>query len=283
MPKRFSWICGLIAISWVATVPALAADVEFYDLDAEKWIAADKAVEALRLNRVVLVGEVHDRSDHHAMQLGVIQALHEAGVDVGVGMEMFRRDSQPELDRWVAGKSDAAEFIRVYYDNWNYPWPLYGDILEYARDQRIPVLGLNVPRDVTSQVARGGFASLTEEQRGRLPEVTCRVDSEYMDFIRRAYGMHGHGDLNFSHFCEAQLVWDKSMAIHALDFLYDNPDHVMVVVAGNGHVWRLGIPDQIRRRASSMTQAVILPFIPEALTPEIITPSDADYLVRLAE
>jgi hypothetical protein len=32
-----------------------------------------------------------------------------------------------------------------------------------------------------------------------------------------------------------------------------------------------------------MTQAVILPFIPEALTPEIITPSDADYLVRLAE
>mgnify|MGYP006271287885 CR=1 FL=1 len=283
MPKRSLWISGLIALIWLGTLPALAADVEFYDLEAGKWISADKAVADLRLNRVVLVGEVHDRPDHHAMQLGVIQVLQEAGVDIGVGMEMFRRDSQPALDRWVAGKSDATDFIRVYYDNWNYPWPLYGDILAYARDQGIPVLGLNVPRDITQQVARAGFTSLTEEQRGRLPEVTCRVDSEYMDFIRRAYGMHGHGEFDFSHFCEAQLVWDKSMAIHALDFLYENPDHVIVILAGNGHVWRLGIPDQIRRRASSMTQAVILPYIPTALTPETIRKADADYLVRLVE
>ena len=95
--------------------------------------------------------------------------------------------------------------------------------------------------------------------------------------------MRGHGNFDFTNFCEAQLIWDKSMAIHALDFLYANPNHVMVILAGNGHVWRLGIPDQIKRRAASMTQAVILPFIPGALTPENITPADADYLVRLAE
>ncbi|MFP4421515.1 MAG: ChaN family lipoprotein [Desulfococcaceae bacterium] len=278
-------VLAVLSLSLIlfAAVIANGAAVEFYDLEAERWMPAEKAVEKLRLNRVVLVGEVHDRPDHHAKQLGVIQALHKAGVDLGVGMEMFRRETQPELDRWTAGKSDATDFIKVYYDNWNYPWPLYGHILEFARDERIPILGLNVARDITNQVARGGFESLTEEQRGRLPKVTCRVDSEYMSFIRRAYGMRGHGNFDFTNFCEAQLVWDKSMAIHALDFLYANPDHVMVILAGNGHVWRLGIPDQIHRRAASMTQAVILPFIPGALTPENITNADADYLVRLKE
>ncbi len=273
---------SLVCILLVA-LSANAAEVEFYDLKVERWMSAEKAAEKLRLNRVVLVGEVHDRPDHHAKQLGVIQALHEAGVDLGVGMEMFRRETQPELDRWTAGESDATDFIKIYYDNWNYPWPLYADILEFARDERIPVLGLNVARDVTNQVARAGFKSLNEEQRKRLPEVTCRVDSEYMSFIQRAYGMRGHGNFDFTNFCEAQLVWDKSMAIHALDFLYANPDRVMVILAGNGHVWRLGIPDQIQRRAAAMTQAVVLPFIPGALTPENITPADADYLVRLAK
>ncbi|MCK7512360.1 MAG: ChaN family lipoprotein [Desulfobacterales bacterium] len=39
-------------------------------------------------------------------------------------------------------------------------------IFEYARAQRIPMIGLNVPREITRQVARGGFQSLTEAQRG---------------------------------------------------------------------------------------------------------------------
>lgn len=286
MGKINMWmIAGLVALA-VSVVPApshSAEPVELYDLGNRRWISAEAAVKDLRMNRVVLIGEIHDRPEHHAAQLGVIRALRDAGVSLGVGMEMFRRDSQPELDRWVAGALDAADFVRVYSDNWNYPWPLYAGILDFVREKRVPVVGLNVARDITNQVARSGFGSLTEDQRGRLPDVTCRVEPEYMGFIRHAYGMHGHGGLNFNHFCEAQLVWDKSMAIHALDFLYANPDRLIVILAGNGHVWRLGIPDQIHRRAASMTRAVVLPFVPGAITPETVTAADADYLVRVAE
>jgi len=59
-------------------------------------------------------------------------------------------------------------------------------IFEYAREKRIPLVGLNVPRDVTRQVALEGFQSLSRKDKARIHSVTCRVDREYMDFIKRA-------------------------------------------------------------------------------------------------
>jgi uncharacterized iron-regulated protein len=88
------------------------------------------------------------------------------------------------------------------------------------------------------------------------------VDPEYMDFINRAYGAHGHGHMNFINFCEAQPVWDKAMAVHALDYLKKNPDRTLVLIVGTGHAWKKGTPERIKER-SSLTYLVLLPEIPE--------------------
>jgi uncharacterized iron-regulated protein len=61
---------------------------------------------------------------------------------VAVGLEMFRSDSRADLDRWVAGGIDEARFKAIYLDNWNYPWKLYAPIFEYARRQKIALVGL---------------------------------------------------------------------------------------------------------------------------------------------
>ncbi len=250
-----------------------------YDLEEKNILPLSDALPELKQSRVILVGESHTAEHHHRGQLAVIQALREAGIPVAIGMEMFRAESQPELDLWIAGTKEPTTFIRVYYDNWNYPWPLYADILEYARKHRIPTIGLNVSRELTRQVANAGFASLTPEQKGLLPEeVVCRVDEKYMRFIQRAYGVHAHGKLNFGHFCEAQLVWDKAMAIHAIRYLKAHPDTVMVILTGNGHAWKLGIPEQIRTREEFPT-TVILPQIPGHIDPDTVNVQDADYLM----
>ena len=143
---------------------------------------------------------------------------------MAIGLEMFRRDSQADLDRWTAGELPPGEFEKVYARNWNYPWPAYSAIFEYARARHIPMLGLNVPPDITRQVARNGFQSLTETQRGALSDVTCSIDEEYMRYIREVFGAHAHGHGNFTFFCEAQMVWDTAMAVHALDYLRTHPD-----------------------------------------------------------
>jgi uncharacterized iron-regulated protein len=280
MKKRIAWIAAGILTAVAVLAHELPAHVYLFDLAKGTSAPLSRFLPELAGQRVILVGELHNEKAHHDAQLGVVQALAASGVPVAIGFEMFQKDSQEDLDLWVAGKMDPAQFERLYYDNWNFPMELYSGLFEYARENKIPMVGLNVPRDITRQVARQGFESLTDEQRGRLPPVACRVDKKYMEFIRRAFGAHAHGNLNFAYFCEAQLVWDTAMAINALEYLERNPDRVLVLVTGSGHARKMGIPDQIKQRRK-IPLTVILPEIPGVIDPGTIDTEDADYLYRL--
>ena len=251
---------------------------QILDLASKEKKPLLESVEKLKDFRLILVGELHTNEDHHGMQLAVIKALHDSGVKVAIGLEMFRNDSQEDLDRWVSKDMPPEEFHKRYYDNWNYPWPAYSAIFEYARENKIPMVGLNVGREITQQVARKGFESLSKEQRGELQDVVCIVDETYMAFIKKAFGDHSHGKLNFMHFCEAQLVWDNVMAIHALNYLESNPETVMVLLTGIGHALKLGIPAQIKKR-SELPHAIILPETPGYISPENMTLEDTDFLI----
>jgi len=273
----FSILTTLIVLTGVCSANEILVEQRFYDLNQGQEITASQVMPRLKENRIILIGEHHTRQSHHQAQLQVIRLLHEAGVKVLIGLEMFRRDSQKDLNRWISGDIDDTAFQKIYYDNWNFAWPLYGMIFEYARDEKIPLVGLNVPRDITRQVARDGFKSLSEDQKAKLSHITCRVDKEYMDYIRAAFGGHAHGNLNFIYFCEAQLVWDNAMAVNALDYLTAYPNTVMVILAGTGHVRKQAVPAQISKR-SEIPYAVILPEVPGSIERTTISSEDADYI-----
>jgi uncharacterized iron-regulated protein len=250
-----------------------------YDLKGGTPTTLAKEMPRLLESRIILVGERHTEMSHHDAQYAVIKGLEENGGTVAVGLEMFAAQDQKALDLWVAGEMSRDEFQRQYYENWSFPWPLYRKIFDYAREMAIPLVGLNVPRSITRQVSQRGFQSLSPEQRRQLPDkVVCEVDDEYMEFIRRAYGAHAPGRMNFTFFCEAQMVWDQAMAIGALQYLLTNPGFTMVILAGTGHVWKPGIPEQIRLR-SSLPQTVILPRIPGAIDTGLTTLEEADYII----
>jgi len=140
------------------------------------------------------------------------------------------------------------------------------------------MVGLNVSRKITAQVAYHGFASLDESQRGMLEGITCNVTADYRDFIRRAHGAHGHGKMNFDHFCEAQLVWDTAMAVHAVDFLQRHPDTILVILAGSGHVRKLGIPSQLEKQGA-WSYAVLLPETEGVFDAQTVSSKDADFIL----
>ena len=212
---KFTVLTALVLLGCFSATQA--RELVLFDLAGQEAVAGHEALKRLQGVRFVLVGEHHDRAEHHRAQLRVIRALHQSGRKVAVGLEMFRKDSQADLDRWVAGKISDDQFKPVYLDNWNFAWDLYRPVFEYARLEKIPMAGLNVPRAITAQVAYHGFESLSDGQRGSLEGITCDVTAEYREFVRRAYGAHGHGQMDFGRFCEAQLVWDSAMAIHAID------------------------------------------------------------------
>lgn len=270
------WICLLILMTGCRT----SADADkrvWYDLQGQEALSKDQALLRLNKARIVLVGEHHNNRRHHQVQLEVIRTLHKAGYKVAVGMEMFRRDSQSALDQWVAGKMEENQFEPIFMDNWTYGWPLYRPIFEYAQKNHIAMVGLNVPRKVTAQVAYHGFASLNPEQKGSLEGITCNVTPAYRDFVTRAYGAHGHGQMEFNRFCEAQLVWDTAMAMHAIDYLERHPDEVMVLLAGSGHARKLGIPAQLAK-INTWPYAVVLPETKDVFETGTVTVQDADYL-----
>ena len=269
--------CGLMLIGCSGT--GGADPFYFFDLHANREIGRETLSERLQTNRMVLVGEYHSMMVHHQVQLEIIKMLHASGVSVAIGMEMFRSDSQPDLNRWVSGQMSEAAFKPVFFDNWNYDWQLYGGILNYARAQKIPIVGLNVPREITQQVAKQGFQSLSPEQKAALSDITCRVDAEYMAYIRRAFGDHAHGDLDFTNFCEAQLVWDNAMAANALAYLKTHPDVIMIILAGTGHVRKQAIPAQVEKR-QDLPMTVLLPEVPDRIQRGLVDHTDADYLVR---
>jgi uncharacterized iron-regulated protein len=253
-------------------------DQAVYDLARGRKTSLAQITADLKKHRIILVGEHHSNKSHHRAQLTVIQALVQAGAKVAIGLEMFRDDSQGALDQWIAGELNEADFERFYYDNWNFPYDAYRMIFRYARENQIPMIGLNLSRDITRQVSRAGFQSLSKEAKAKLSEVACRVDEAYMQYIRKAFGAHAHGNLNFIYFCEAQLVWDNIMAINILNYLEQNPDAVVVALSGNGHAQKPAVPQQISSR-SQLPVAVILPEVPGSIDARTVGLKEADYLM----
>ena len=270
---------SLIIFVMIITAGYLQADgntagTKVFRLSDRKVIPYGQMVDDLRKADIVFVGEMHDREAHHQLQLDIIRALRTAKTPVAVGFEMFTYESQKDLDNWVAGTIPDSDFIKTYYRNWNFPWPLYDDIFLYVRDNKIPAIALNVPPEITRKVSASGFSSLTKEERAKLPpETGCVVDEQYMKFIRRAHAMHGHSGKNFVYFCEAQLLWDQVMARTIIEYRKKNPDKTVVVITGNGHAWKRGIPEQVRSLSEKTSVRVVLPHIPGHIDAAALSPA----------
>lgn len=253
--------------------------LRLYDLNQGRELTGRQAAARLTAARIVIVAEHHANAGHHQAQLAVIDALNQTGAKVAIGLEMFRKQCQADLDRWVDGRLGEAQFKPIYLDNWNFDWELYRPIFLYARAHKIPMVGLNADKGLTRQVAHHGYDSLTETQRGALGQLSCDVTPDYRAYIQEAFGAHAHGGLNFDYFCQAQLLWDTTMAVNIAAYLKQHPDTTMVVLAGSGHARKQGIPAQLAGRAPWKV-LVVLPETPGVYEANTVTPADADLLLK---
>jgi uncharacterized iron-regulated protein len=244
-------------------------------LDLRLLRTLSSVLEGAADRRIVYVGEYHDRFSHHTIQLQVIQALHRKHPDLAVGMEMFQRPFQKTLDEYIAGSIDEREFLRrsEYFKRWVFDYNLYKPVLDYCRAGKIPVVALNIRREITEKVSKEGMDALSDEERKELPRAMDVADEDYRSRLRQVFDQHkGSGDRNFDFFLQAQVIWDEVMAESIADYLERNPDRRMVVLAGGGHVaYGAGIPKRAFRR-NSLSYAVIL-------NDGDIDPAIADYIV----
>ena len=260
------------------------------DLESGAAVAADQILNSLADRRVVLLGESHDKVEDHLWQLHTLAGLHAHNSDMIVGFEMFPRAVQPALDAWSEGTYNEAEFLEAsrWAEVWGYAPELYAPLFHFARQNRLPMIALNVDRQLVSRVGREGWAAVPVDEREGVSDPAAASEA-YRQFLARVYvakqkikgkasaphgegeSDHGHGgeketDIDeilesdgFARFVEAQLTWDRAMAEALFQASREQPDGLVVGIMGRGHIERgYGVPHQLADLGESNV-AIVLP------------------------
>ncbi len=249
---------------------------------------SQEILQNLARAKVVYLGETHDSIADHQAQLKIIKELYRQNGKVAIALEMFQRPFQSAIDQYLAGKITETELIaQTQYDQrWGFPWEYYAPILRFAKENKLPVIALNTPTEVTRKVARTGLESLTIEEKKHIPPITeIHTDNaKYRQMLLEFYQQHaagGHGSsASFERFFLAQVLWDETMAETIAQFVTKSPDYQVIVLAGKGHiVYGYGIPSRVARRLnnSKLIQKTVIFFS----ATDLLSPTDyqiADFI-----
>jgi uncharacterized iron-regulated protein len=228
-------------------------------------IPEQRLIDLLAPARVIYVGEVHDSPEDHRVQLEIVKRLLERFPGkVAVGMEMFRRPAQPQLDRWIQGKLEGKEFYKLWYENWGMDLSYYEPLLDFIQKNKIPLIALNTSQEMETKVGMKGLKGLSEEDRKELPEMD-RNDPYHRKALEAIFKGHGPGGENFDPFYDTMLLWDETMAESVANYLSSpaGADKKIVVLAGGFHIgYGFGIPRRAFRRLPEPYQ-IVLPYTRE--------------------
>ena len=248
----------------------------------------ETTIDQLNQRRVIYVGESHTSMADHLLQFRIIEALHQKNPDLAIGLEMFPRTSQPALDAYINDNTiSEQDFLRHsrYFEVWRYDWRVFRTIFNYARKHKIPVIGLNLDREIVSKIFTDGHTdSLSAEQKKVLPEDRNLDLPGYTERLGEVHGLHtrnqqaGKGML--TGFIQSQAIWDETMAETAAKFLTDHPTTRMVILAGSQHTRKdSGIPPRVASRLK-VNQASVLNLSVEDTPADISQTTDFFFLAH---
>lgn len=252
-------------------------------------LAEPDLFDRLETLSVVLLGEQHDRMDHHLWQLEVLRELHQRGNGIVLALEMFPRRVQPALDAWVRGELTEAEFLDLsdWQRVWRFDPELYMGLFRYARDHGIAMQAVNVESTFTRAVGRFGFDAVPLSSREGVGKF-AEPSPAYGDWLGRIHQMHPGGsrsgqtqDEQRRYFIEAQLTWDRAMAEGIRDALERHPGSMVVALIGSGHLRHgYGVPHQLHDLGIK-AQASLLPW-DDGNDCRELTPGFADAIYRFS-
>ena len=227
----------------------------------------DDLVAAMQDADVVILGETHDDSTTHALQLRLFQAAADLDRPAALSLEMFETDVQDVLDEYLAGVIRERDFLSAARPWGNYVTD-YRPLVEFARERGLPVVAANAPQRYVSRVSRLGpdaLVTLPGSARAVLPPnvvpASPSLESEFMALMQ---GMMGHGAPpdsttsaaaavhgsapDLTNLVHAQNLRDASMGHMIASHLDWHPGHRVVHLNGTFHSeGGLGVPEHLLR------------------------------------
>ena len=151
---------------------------DLYHLPTGVKVTAEQMSNAITDARIVYVGETHDNPAAHRLQLQVLQAMaKEHAGNLSLGMEMFNPTQQEALDRWVAGELDEKTFLKEvrWFSGWSMDFAYYKEILHFAREAGVPVIGLNATKEMVKKSVQAASKNSTKKPEASSPGLISKT------------------------------------------------------------------------------------------------------------
>jgi uncharacterized iron-regulated protein len=264
-------------------------------LSAETGAAIDfeRMIRDMMTSRIVHVGETHDSMPMHELQFQVIRALYARDKHLAVGLEMLPVTVQETLNKWTAGILTKDEFIREirWYVNWNFNFGYYEKIFDFAREHRLPIYALNIPREIITKIRMRGWDALSQEEKALIPGTPDLTNQDHRALIRAVFEssdlppqMKGAGlGMVFEGLYRSQSAWDEVMGANAVRAA-ESEGRRVVVCAGSGHLlYKLGLNLRAFERSKMPFKTVIAVSIPSGKKGLTVSRAIGDYVFGLPE
>jgi len=257
-------------------------------------VCPDQAADTLKEYDIVFAGEFHDHIANHLAQLALLRTLHQRVPKLALSMEQFERDQQSKLDDYLAGKIGEETLTEGL--GWKNYAEAYRPLVEYAKDNHLPIIAANAPRDIVRCVAREGSSylnRLSATKRGLVAAELHAGNGPYRQKFFRFAGddaAHGGSDEKAKQRMEnnfvAQVTRDDTMAESIANFLQANPGYHVLHVTGAFHVAEgLGTVERLKTRTPQLKTALVMPVQSDAGS-TVLKPDDAkgaDFAILLRQ
>jgi len=213
---------------------------------------------------VIAFGEYHDDPAGSRFESRLWERLTSpdlAGArPATLAMEFLERDTQGDLDAYLAGTLTETEFVTRTRQGPGYP-KAHRPLIERAKAIRRPVIAANAPRRLVTAYRKQEApyaewkAALPEADRAALPRNTTVIDDAY-----RANFVELMGAERGARIFKAQSLWDDAMAEAVADRRTAHPDERVLLVVGGFHVQgRLGtLTKYVERRPGDRVGLIVM-------------------------
>ncbi len=271
-----------------AQVPdSLASEITVYSRDGHT-VTLNDIVNAAANADVVFLGEIHDDSLGHVVQLHLLRAMQARYGDargVVLGLEMFETDVQSVLDEYASGVIRERDMLEATRPWGNYAQD-YRPMVEFAVTSGIPVVGTNAPKRYVSRVSREGgvdaLDALSPEARRTMPTPVAPPSEPLAAKFTALMGdMGSHGAMpgmpSVDGMLAAQNLRDATMAEAMLGAMEDAEAPLAIHVNGSFHSEAgLGIPEHLARLAPEARVLIVTAAPASGAMPTI---GDDDFVI----
>jgi len=198
------------------TIMAMTSDLKPYNIFNKKAKVQkfDRIIDKLSEADIVFFGELHNNSISHWLEFEVAKALYQKHGDSFVmGAEMYEADQQLIIDEYLSG-AVKYKYFKDQARLWKNHETDYYPILNFAKENHIPMIATNVPRRYAAIVNKQSLSALdtlSDEAKQYIAPLPIHYFEDAQCYKGMIEAMGGHS-ARMKNIVKAQALKDATMA-----------------------------------------------------------------------